>query len=446
MADHLSEEQLGRFFRAEDVTDWRAVLGHLAACERCLHRSLPWLDLLLIPEQVGESAVPVAKSEDYDAAIDRAFEAALKELPRIEAEKKRFAQALAREEPSRDSRRGSRRVKGWAGILLRLHRSFELRYVDPEAMLREAFLARTTALNLDERVYGAPLVADLRARAAAELANAYRVTEDFRSAAGHFIEAERFREQGTGDLLLVARIGDLKASLAVDERRFGDALHLIDGVRALYEEIGERHLTGRVLIKRGIFQGYHGDADRAVTDLRAALELLDRDRDPRLYSAAQLDFLDWSTVCGEYQEAARLLFSSGLRQAFASEPSNLLKLRWVEAKVLAGLGRLDRAEQALADVRSGFAEHGRHYDAALAGLTLAEVWMRQGTKVREVAALAVEMHEVFARLGIGREALRAARYLADACYTGIATVALIQHVAGFLTRYERDPGLVFQLP
>jgi tetratricopeptide (TPR) repeat protein len=446
VADHLSEEHLGRFFRAEDVADWREILGHLAACEPCLHRSLPWLDLLLIPEQVGESAVPVLKAEDYEAAIDRAFQAACKELPRIKAEKKRLAEALARAELPQETLGGSKRVKGWIGILLRLHRSFELRYVDPEGMLREAFLARTTALNLDERVYGAPLVADLRARAAAELANAYRVAEDFRSAAEHFLEAERFREQGTGDLLLVARIGDLKASLAVDERRFGDALHLIDGVRALYEEIGEHHLAGRALVKRAAFVGYEGKAEQAQQDLRTALILLDRARDPRLYASAQLNFLDWCVVRGEYFEARRLLFSSGLRQSFSSEPSNLLKVQWVEAKMHAGLGRLDRAEQTLGEVRRGFVEQGRPYDAALAGLTLAEVWMRQGDKLREVAALAVEMHEVFAGLGIGREALRAARYLAEACYTGMATVALVQHVAGFLTRYERDPRLVFQLP
>lgn len=442
MADHLSEEHLGRFFRAEDVSDWQAVVGHLVTCELCLRRSLPWLDLLLIPEQVEELAEPVVGADAYDAAIDRAFQAVYKKLPRLRAEKKRLAQALAQEDPPSGSR--GKQVRGLAGVMRRLHRSFELRYVDPEGMLREAFLARITALNLNESTCGPQLVADLRARVAAELANAYRVTEDFQNAAVHFTEAERYREQGTGDLLLLARIGDLKASFAIDERRFGDALQLIEGVRVLYEELGERHLAGRALVSQAIFEDYQGESSRALLHFREALTLLDPERDPRLFASTQLSALDALVACGEYQEASRILFSSGLRQVFAEEPLNLLKLRWVEAKILAGLGRLERAERAFADVRRGFMEHGRHYHAAVSSLDLAAVWLRQGQKLSQIAALASENLELFERLRFGREALRATRYLADACYAGIADVVLVQHVASFLTRYEHDPRLVFQ--
>lgn len=141
-----------------------------------------------------------------------------------------------------------------------------------------------------------------------------------------------------------------------------------------------------------------------------------------------------------------MLFASGLRQSFAADPLNLAKLRWVEAKVQAGFGRLDRAEHALTEARAMFLHHSLAYRAAIVGLDLAEVWLRQGGKLDEVSRLAAETLEVFQRLRVGREAVWAARCLAEACREGLVTAALVQHVARFLTRFERDPNLAFVEP
>ena len=67
--------------------------------------------------------------------------------------------------------------------------------------------------------------------------------------------------------------------------------------------------------------------------------MLDRTRDPALGSLTQLNLIDALARSSEYNRASRLLLQSGLREAFAAEPLNLLKLRWVEGKIYAGLGR-----------------------------------------------------------------------------------------------------------
>jgi hypothetical protein len=131
---------------------------------------------------------------------------------------------------------------------------------------------------------------------------------------------------------------------------------------------------------------------------------------------------------------------SGLGEAFASEPLNRLRLRWVEARVFAGNGRLERAEAIFKEVRSGFQEHGLEYDAALAGLDLAAVWLRLGKDARQVHLLAVEMTETFRRLDLPtRDAWAALHMLKLTCEDKTVTRDLVERIRRFLARHQLDP-------
>ncbi len=437
MTDHPNEEEIGRCFRGESLEVWQTVLSHLdAGCEVCREVCEPWL---------AAAAREALVEEHYDGIIDRVYVSVRRQIPRIRAERERLDEALATPailDAALSAKPPRNALRGWPLVLALLNRSFELRYRDSVEMCRFSFVAYTAACQLDEARYGARLVADIRARAAAELANAYRVRERYRDSARLFAEADRHCEEGTGDLLLLARILELKASLATAERRFEDTVRDLASAHDLYEQMGDRHMAGRALVKAGIFEDYAGRPREALALLKRGFLRLDPAHDRRLYTTTQLSLLDTSLACGEYQPAARLLFASGLRQAFAAEPLNLLKLRWVEGKIFAGLGRLDRAEQALTEVREGFEAQGLPYNAAVAGLDLLAVRLKQH-RLAAVVSLAAETLEVFERLLIGREALRAAEYLELACREGLVTLAAVQHVARFLTRFERDPSLVF---
>ena len=170
---------------------------------------------------------------------------------------------------------------------------------------------------------------------------------------------------------------------------------------------------------------------------------LDPDLDPQLVFVSRHGLLHALTDCGEYQQASRLLLRSGLREAFAAEPINLLKLRWVEGKIHGGLGRLDTAERAFSQVRQEFLRIGQFYEAALVGIELAAVWLRQG-RAPEVQELASEMHEIFDELGVEREASKAFYFVREACRTQVVNLLLIERVRTFLERLPWRPGVRFE--
>ncbi|MES1210720.1 MAG: hypothetical protein ABUL63_00170, partial [Acidobacteriota bacterium] len=270
--------------------------------------------------------------------------------------------------------------------------------------------------------------------------NAYRINDELPEAERAMGIAEERWRQGTGNLFLLARVADLRASLLSTQRLFSDACELLGGIHRLYLKLGDSHLAGRALVSQGIYTDYGGEPHPAMKLLRKGLALLDRSRDPELVLSATENLLELMARCGEYREAARVLMESGLRQAFAGQPLNLMKLRWVEGQILAGLGKLDRAEAAFEEARDGLLEHDLGYRAAIAGLDLAAVWLERG-KAAQVEELAKDMLATFRRLGIQREALLAVGYLNKACEAREATPGLVRRIGQFLRRLEHDPQL-----
>lgn len=450
MSDHLTDLQIQRFVLGElPSAEMKAVIRHLLrGCEACEERLGPFLDLSLEPEKAGAGLPPVDE-DAYDGVIERAMDAVLRRLPELEEERRRMergrtllptsARLASLSEADAESLRGEPLV----GALLDL--SFQERYRDPEEMFRLALLARTAAESLDPDLYGPALVADLQARAWAELGNAHRVLDELDEAEAALDVAEERLRRGTGDLLLLARAADLRATLLNTRRRFSEACELLDAVHRIYLELGDPHLAGRALVSKGIYTNYQGAPQEALGILRSGLALLDPDRDPQLFASATQSLL-WILVdCGEFREAGTLLLESGLRQDLAGDPLNLVKIRWLEGKVLAGTGHRGHAERAFQEARSGFLGFGQEYNAALVGLDLAEVWLEQG-KAKQVQDLAEEMLATFRALRIHREAVRALDYLNRACHQQRATPATVRHVSRFLVRLEQEPQLRFQMP
>jgi tetratricopeptide (TPR) repeat protein len=310
-------------------------------------------------------------------------------------------------------------------------------------MLSLAESAAGVAKHIKAEKYPWPgFIADLRARAFAELGNAYRLNLRFQDADAAFAQAREFLAAGSGDPALNAQVLDLAASLRSSQRRLDDAIALLEEVHSLYVEAGDSHLAGRALISKGINTHYQGHPREAVDLFERGLRLLDSERDPQLTAISQEVLLHALTDCGEYRQASVLLLQSGLREAFAAEPLNLLKLRWVEGKIHAGLGRPAKAERAFAEVRREFLRLGQVYDAALVGLELAAAWLRQGLPA-QVRELAEEMYETFAELGVQPEAARALYFVREACLVQVVTVAMIERVRQFLERLPWHPGLRF---
>lgn len=420
---HLRKRDLEGFLGGRKAPGRRAVRHLLSGCAACRERVF--------------GAAAAEEDAVYDACIGRALEAV--ESWRQEREP---GLALVRAKGWANLTRQERLSLpgGWAGVEILLEASFEARYRDPKQMLRLALRARTAAGRLAPSPFGERALADLKVRTWTELSNAYRVNEEFDKAWDAILRARKLLEQGTGDLMLQARVDTVDGSWWMDRRFLADAEDLFARAFRKYLRLGERHLAGRTLVNRGLCQFIAGRPLGQVAFLRQALALLDAERDPQLVETAQHNFVDALAEAGEYRAAGALLLKSGLRQKFADDPLNLLRVRWVEAKILAGHGRLADAEKALREIRDSFRIRRLEFLATMVGVDLAKVLFQQG-KLTQMLKLVRE-------LGVCAEAFRLPSAVSDAllglevvCECRIVTLAMVETVRTFLHRLQHDPGL-----
>jgi tetratricopeptide (TPR) repeat protein len=325
---HLDDNEVERFVGGDLPPDERRrVVRHLlTGCRPCRSRLVALREVLFNADNLEEDARGVG-SFSYDGALARAAAQARRYQSRHRKEREGLERALevalrlAEEQSAEIFSPQILSLRSWTRVEALLRLSFEERYRDPQRMLLLALAARLSAEHLDARKLGPGLVADFQARAWAEVGNAYRVSEQFELAEAAMVHAQRLLEEGTGDLLLLARLADIKASLRSDQRRLGEALDLLEAVHDLYLQAGNLHLAGRALLSQGIISNYDGNSREAVQLLTKALQLIDSQQDPRLAASAKLSIVYAMADCGDFQEAGRLLLGSGLRQAFAADLS-----------------------------------------------------------------------------------------------------------------------------
>jgi tetratricopeptide (TPR) repeat protein len=331
-------------------------------------------------------------------------------------------------------------LRGLPRVQALLEAGRSLRHHDPPATLRFAKLARYAADRLSLKDFGAKAVADVRALAWAELGNAYRICDDLSRASRAMNRAVHWSRRGSQSDLLLARIADLLASLLGAQRRFPEACQLLYLVYHAHEKNGRPHLAGRALFSAGNMAALDGLQGTALLLMRRGLDLLDHDRDPALVSQLLLAMLTYLAELGRFRSARRLLWRCRHLFAESGNELDLVRVRWLEGRIYAGLSDFSRAEQAFQDTRSGFASHEQVYPAALAGLELAALWVRQG-RFAEVQALAQEMIATFRALRIAREAIVTLLILQRACINGSGQLLeIIEMVVTFLKDLERQPA------
>ncbi len=105
-----------------------------------------------------------------------------------------------------------------------------------------------------------------------------------------------------------------------------------------------------------------------------------------------------------------------------------MRVRWLEARIAAGIGRREEAISTLEAVREAFTSRTMAFDAALASLDVAMLFLEAG-RTGEVKALAEEMVWIFKAQGIGREALAAFTLFSEAAMREALTVELVRRYA-----------------
>jgi tetratricopeptide (TPR) repeat protein len=433
----------GFFFNRLPTRELKHTVGHLmGGCDRCQDEISPLAAVMFTPDSAPEPVLSAEAEDAYDRAISAAFGKALDRERSLALEREagvrkteEFVHALRRSEtPVLPEGPAS-----WGLCEALLAKSWELRQKNRAGMLALANLARLAADRLSAEAYGAERRTDMQACAWAELANAYRLTEDLPQAEAAMACALELRALGTGDPLLYARIADLNASLLCDQRRFKEAFRMLDLALAVHRRHSGSHEVGRVLILKGLFTGYAGKPEEGLQLLVQGLSLIDRGRDADLVFRTLHNILLFRVELGEFEIAQRQL--QRMRPMYAAHSGwlDLVKLHRLEGEIAAGLDDLVTAEAIFQQIRQNLDDAGLPYQAALASLDLAGVWLRQG-RTAELRGLIPEMTATFRMLGIEREALSALHLLQDALERDQATVEILRLVGGILRRLQNEPA------
>jgi transcriptional regulator with XRE-family HTH domain len=299
------------------------------------------------------------------------------------------------------------------------------------------------ALRIAELIQGEePWRCRLRGYAWAFVANALRVQGDLRGAEEACGRSDGLWNAGAGCTVLLlaeSRILGLKASLRRDQRLFAESLDLLD--LALESD---RHgtLRGYLLLKRAKTLEEMTDLEAAMKVLEQAGSFIDQERDPKLFAWLQHNRTDYLSKLGQFAAAESLLPEVRSLYSQLGDELNLVRLRWVEGRIAAGLGKTDRALEILARVRGEFASRSMHYDTALISLELALLFAGEG-RTDQVKALARHMTPIFQAQGVHREALAALALFRQAAESERVTTDLARRLLEYLHQARRSPELRF---
>jgi len=271
--------------------------------------------------------------------------------------------------------------------------------------------------------------------------NAQRVREEMDEAREQFQQCRELWEVGRGGdpvgILNEGRVFGLEASMCREEGRFTEALDLL----ARGVKVSNPTEKGYLLVSQSKVREEMEDYEGAIASLRAADPLIGVKRS-RLFWTLRFDLL--VNLCNlerfaEVQDA--LPEVKGLTIALENA-LDLIRFRWLEGRIEAGTGCLERAVATLSVARADFLTHQLPYDAALVTMDLAAVLLDLG-RLAQVKALALQMAPIFKSRDVHANAKKALTLFQEAALAEAATIDLVRKVARYLRRARRVAHLKF---
>jgi transcriptional regulator with XRE-family HTH domain len=449
------ERQLSRYERGEKALS-RENLESLAAPLGYPPEAVDTLLFafrLAFPEAPEEAASPVAPSPEERARIARAamtggWAMAAEigtELTRQKREQKAEAARREAQELWQRLRRATREERRDLITVFPEFRTWALAIQVCEASIRaaahkveEALELADLALFIAERTTGEESWrCRLKGFVWAHVGNARRVANGFSRADEAFSRAWDYWRAGADSdptLLPEWRLFDLEASLRRAERRFPEALELLERARAASRE--DPLAAGRLLLSKEHVFDQMGDTHGALSALTEAAPFVEASLDRRLLFALRFKTANSLWKLERHTEAANLLLPVRELAVEQGNELDLVRVLWLEARVAAGQGRKEDAIVRLEQVRRDFTSRRLPYDAALSSLEAASLYLELG-RTGEVRALALTMTWIFRAQGIHREALAALSLFYEAAQQETFTAEQIQRVILEIERVRR---------
>jgi tetratricopeptide (TPR) repeat protein len=447
MADewHISAELFRRFLdNRVAATERRQVVRHLLGdCVRCTE---------LVARIAGETGYWFPRQTTTEALdLEPAFRAAARfadrAARRVAVERllgwgqwSALAPLLPEERLAVVMAHREYRHWGLFRALLDAARWFSFR--DPREAVDVVQLALDVAELLDTAMAGGPAAAsDLRAQGYAALANARRLASDLEGARTALNEAWRFNEEGTGDPLEKAQLISFDASWARMMGHFETAEAVLGEALQIYRVAGDTHMQGRTLLQMGSAIGY-ADPAKGIAHVRAALELINPAREPRLELCAQHDLVYFLTAAGRPQEALVVLDRAlPLYEQFPDSWTQL-RLRWVQARIARGLNHLPEAISIFRRLWEEFHARLLHYDLVMVSIDLAEA-LATSREIASAARLVSEVQPVLAEWRLERHIVAAWLVLLQALEEGCTSreiFRLFSRLSIYYCRHWHNPA------
>jgi hypothetical protein len=305
---------------------------------------------------------------------------------------------------------------------------------------REAVELGKLAVFVAERVEGKGFFPrQVHAYALAFFANALRVKGELRLAVQTSERGERLwdfeRDPGSG-VLDAAQVWSLKASLRRDQRRFPEALALIE--RALEGKVGAEREP--LLVKKQLILVRAGDDEGVIATCKEILALLGGADNSRLEFQAKTNLLYSLVEVARYDEARALL--PAVRGLAAQNPNRLevLRAHWIEGTLVVQTGQVEQGLVLLAAVRDEFVEQKILYDVALVTFEMSVYYLKQGNS-QPVKRLAQQLARFFNGEGGHQEALAAVQLFYQAAAAETLTLQEAQRLFRFLKEARYNPEL-----
>jgi tetratricopeptide (TPR) repeat protein len=391
------------------------------------------------PRDAVDYGPAIARSERRYLDLSRALQQERSEAPAL------LAELLAH--PAEQQRlvvANSTRYRTWGVYEKLLDRSWELRVAARTQAEKLALLALHLSSRLDDSLYRADLIEDLRARAWSYIGNLRRIGGDMEGAEAAFQSAYGHLKHGTREPVERALYLDLKASLRGDQHRLEEASTLQRRAIEIFLHYGDEHRAGAGLINLAAIHSYAGEIEAAIPLLQQALELIDP-HDERSVLCAWNNLIDYMATLGRFIEAQGLYRQA--RPLYRKNREIDLDLRrlWVKAKIERGLGQIESAEALLLAAQAGFLGADRPFDAALVSLELALMYAEQH-RVAELKKLASQLVPIFSARHIHCEALAALTFLTQALEAERLSAETAAGVASYLRQAQGNPDLKFVAP
>jgi transcriptional regulator with XRE-family HTH domain len=276
------------------------------------------------------------------------------------------------------------------------------------------------------------------------VANARRVTDDLRGSDAALAKATKLWEAGASadpGYFNETFAYWIEAIIRRTQCNFPAALKRIN--EALAADRGD--LRAKLLLSKAQTYWALGDIESSTEVLNDALSYLDANQDPRTALGVRCQFLLNLCLQGRASEAEPLLPAVQALAERLGQEMDLLHVSVLSARIAAGCGRAEEAEEGFEQARRKFfAQKPRLVlDYAQVSMDLALLLLEQG-RTSEARTLAEQMKWIFSTQGIDREALAALRIFCEAAKHEVATAHLARRVIRFLHRAQHNPGLKFE--